>query len=294
MTRTTIAAAMLLALAMPSSPLWAYADGCAEVLKTPDGFLNLREAPMMGTKVVVRLKPGDKLSISDQSCEKRGILSICNESMDWTRVDSVERLDGKPGKNIKPNKGWVGTKFLRFEECGDSTAISPAMGAEEKIRLCHAGLIKLGSFAEHLKLLRRYKERGYDIDELIERQRKGGPDFFSSQIIVQENLTGSGTYDLRMFHGLSNAQDYRNVTAWDCQAADFPIVYFVGFRVRKIENATIFVSREKDIVNVISLNALDPILNNHIKVQLFESPEVLCPDIATGCDHRIFYDRREY
>lgn len=174
------------------------------------------------------------------------------------------------------------------------TAISPAMGAEEKIRLCHAGLIKLGSFAEHLKLLRRYKERGYDIDELIERQRKGGPDFFSSQIIVQENLSGSGMYDLHMFHGLSNAQDYRNVTAWDCRAADFPIVYFVGFRVRKIENATIFVSREKDIVNVISLNALDPILNQHIKVQLFESPEVLCPDIATGCDHRIFYDRTEY
>jgi hypothetical protein len=31
------------------------------------------------------------------------------------------------------------------------------MGAEEKIALCHAGLIKLASFAEHLKLLRRFK-----------------------------------------------------------------------------------------------------------------------------------------
>jgi hypothetical protein len=29
-----------------------------------------------------------------------------------------------------------------------------------------------------------------------------------------------------------------------------------AFRVRKIEQGTIFVSREKDIVNVISLNAL--------------------------------------
>jgi hypothetical protein len=167
------------------------------------------------------------------------------------------------------------------------------MGAEEKIALCHAGLIKLTSFAKHIKFLRRFK-RGYDIDGLIQDQRKGGPEFFSSQIIVQENLSGSGTYDLRNFHGLSHPHDYRNVTPWDCQAADFPIVYFIGFRVRKIENGTIFVSREKDIVNVISLNALDPGLDKHIKVQLFESPKVLCPDIATGCDHRIFYERTEY
>jgi hypothetical protein len=172
------------------------------------------------------------------------------------------------------------------------TAISPAMGAEEKISLCHASLIKLASFAEHLKFLRGFKRyEPKQIDELIERQRKGGPEFFSSQIIVQEELSGSGTYDLRLFHGLSDAKDYRNVTAWDCQAADFPVVYFIGFRVRKIEKGTIFVSREKDIVNVISLNALDPGLDKHIKVQLFEGAKVLCPAIATGCDERIFYSR---
>jgi hypothetical protein len=42
---------------------------------------------------------------------------------------------------------------------------------------------------------------------------------------------------------------------------------------------------------VISLNALDPGLDRHIKVQLFEGAKVLCPDIATGCDQRIFYSR---
>ena len=174
-----------------------------------------------------------------------------------------------------------------------TVAWSPAMCAEEKIALCHAGLIKLASFAKHLKLLRglkRYDPK--DIDELIEQQRKARPEFFSSQVIVQEKYSGSGTYDLRMFHGLFEPQSYRNVTAWGCEAdEDFPIVYFVGFRVRKIENGTIFVSREKDIVNVISLNALDRGLDKHIKVQLFEGAKVLCPDIATGCDQRIFYSR---
>jgi hypothetical protein len=173
-----------------------------------------------------------------------------------------------------------------------TTATSPAMGAEEKIPLCHAGLIKLTSFAEHIKFLRRFKQRGYDIDGLIEDQRKGGPEFFSSQIIVQENPSGSGTFDLRNFHGLSEPKYYRNVTAWDCQ--DYPIVYFVGFRVRKIEDGTIFVSREKDIVNVISLKTLDPSLDKHIKVQLFESAKVLCQDIGIGCDQHIFYERSEY
>ena len=41
------------------------------------------------------------------------------------------------------------------------------MGAEEKIVLCHAGLIKLASFAKHLKFLRGHKARGYDIDGLV-------------------------------------------------------------------------------------------------------------------------------
>jgi len=58
---------------------------------------------------------------------------------------------------------------------------------------------------------------------------------------------------------------------------------------REAAGKTIFVSREKDIVNVISLKALDPGLDKHIKVQLFESAKVLCPDIATSCDQHIFY-----
>jgi len=82
-----------------------------------------------------------------------------------------------------------------------TVACSPAMGAEQKIALCHAGLIKLASFAEHLKFLRR-SPRGYPTDELREEQRKGGPEFFSSQIIVQEHYSGSGTFDLNMLHGL--------------------------------------------------------------------------------------------
>ena len=170
-------------------------------------------------------------------------------------------------------------------------ASSPA-AAEEKIALCHAGVIKLMSFADHIKKLRAARRyEAADIDALIAKERKGGAEFFSSQIIIQEELSGSGTFDLRLFHGLSNATDYRNVTAWACQRDDYPIDYFVGFRVRKIEDNTIFVSREKDIVNVISLKALDGKLEKHLKVQIFEGDKVLCRDIGKECDPGIFYER---
>jgi hypothetical protein len=187
-------------------------------------------------------------------------------------------------------------KFIASVACAASIFASSASGvaAEEKIALCHAGLVKLASFAEHLKALRSTKR--YEPEEiavLAEQQRKGGPEFFSSQVIVQESQSGSGTYDLRMLHGLSDAKDYRNVTAWDCQMSDYPIVYFVGFRVRQIERGTIFVSREKDIVNVISLSALDPTLDSGTKVQVFERDQVLCQDIGKGCDQHIFYGRHE-
>jgi hypothetical protein len=51
------------------------------------------------------------------------------------------------------------------------------------------------------------------------------------------------------------------------------------------------VSREKDFVNVISLKALDPGLDKHIKVQLFEGTKVLCADIATGSHYLRLYRR---
>ena len=96
---------------------------------------------------------------------------------------------------------------------------------------------------------------------------------------------------LRAVHGLSDAASYRNVTAWTCNAPeDYPIVYFVGFRVRKIEDNTIFVSREPDVVNVISLHALDRKLDKPLAVKLEESKKLLCQNVNKGCEPGIFYD----
>ena len=171
-------------------------------------------------------------------------------------------------------------------------AAPPARADEQKLAICHAGLIKLADFDQHIKYMRglkRYSEE--DLKTLIERNRKGGPEFFSSQIVLKEEPSGSGTYDLRAVHGILDAADYRNITAWTCNGPeDFPIVYFVGFRVRRIEDNTIYVSREKDIVNVISLHALDPKADRRLAVKLEEGKKVLCEDVNKRCDAGIFYD----
>jgi hypothetical protein len=172
------------------------------------------------------------------------------------------------------------------------TAAAPALADEQKFALCHAGLIKLPDFQQHIKYMRglkRYSDE--EINTLIARNRKGGPEFFSSQIVLKEEPSGSGTYDLRAVHGILDAADYRNITAWTCNGPeDFPIVYFVGFRVRKIEDNTIYVSREKDVVNVISLHELDPKLDKPLAVKLEDSKKVLCEDVNKACDAGIFYD----
>jgi len=171
-------------------------------------------------------------------------------------------------------------------------ATAPAHADEQRFALCHAGLITLAPFAQHIEKLRtldRYSRE--QIDELIARNRKGGPEFFSSQIVLKEEPSGSGTYDLRMVHGLADAASYRNVTAWTCNAPeDYPIVYFVGFRVRRIEDNTIYVSREKDVVNVISLHELDDKLDRPLAVKLEESKKRLCDDVNKRCNADIFYD----
>jgi hypothetical protein len=171
-------------------------------------------------------------------------------------------------------------------------AAAPAQADEQKFALCHAGLIKLAPFDRHIQEMRKLNRYSKEqIDKLIARNRKGGPDFFSSQIVIKEEPSGSGTYDLRMEHGITDAASYRNITAWTCNGPeDYPIVYFVGFRVRKIEDNTIYVSREKDIVNVISLHEIDPKLDRPLAVKLEESKKVLCEDVNKRCDAGIFYD----
>jgi hypothetical protein len=181
----------------------------------------------------------------------------------------------------------IGAALLAAAALAASSAASAGT-----IALCHAGLVTLGSFDRLIKEMRAStRDDPKEIDALVARARKGGPEFFSSQIIIQDEQSGSGTFDLRRIHGLSSAKTYRNVTAWACEAEDYPIVYFVGFRVMEIEGDTITVAREKDIVNVIALHALDPELKKHLQVKQKDSGEVLCRDLGEGCIDRIFYDR---
>jgi hypothetical protein len=117
-----------LALALSASAAHAVANGnCAIVLNTPDGFLNLRSAPMVGSDVIARLRPGDLLYINSAECETKGSLSICGQ--DWTSVDAVARLDGtdfsKPG-----HRGWVYSRYLRSAgECPEPATSKPITAA---------------------------------------------------------------------------------------------------------------------------------------------------------------------
>jgi hypothetical protein len=193
-----------------------------------------------------------------------------------TRVNAVPRL----------------ARLLAAAALAAGATAAPARADEQRFALCHAGLIKLAPFEQHLKNMRELKRyTDEQIDDLVARNRKGGPEFFSSQIVLKEEPSGSGTYDLRMVHGLSDAVSYRNITAWTCNSPeDYPIVYFVGYRVRKIEDNTIFVTREPDVVNVISLHEIDARLDRPLAVKLDESKKVLCEDVNKRCSAGIFYD----
>jgi hypothetical protein len=173
------------------------------------------------------------------------------------------------------------------------TTSLPTFADVQKISFCHAALVDFASFDKHLKDIRASKRyEPEQINTLIANRRKYGPDFMTSQIFIQEQQSGSGRFDLMMFHGLWGAAKYRGIAEWDCLHDDFPIAYFVGFRVREIgDDGSILVTREKDIVNVISLKALAPKLDKHIKVRVFKIDKVLCQDIGKGCEPGIFYDR---
>jgi hypothetical protein len=151
-----------------------------------------------------------------------------------------------------------------------------AATAADKIEYCAAGSIALGPFSQHIAELRksnRYAKE--EIDKLITDERNGGPEFFSSQVVIKGEQSSSGDFDLNLFHGFSDQQaKYRTTKKWSFLSDDYPVVYFVGLKVREIRGGAIFVSREKGMVNVISL------IDKHTKVQDFESRSILCEDIS--------------
>src|ERR1700730_2395111 len=117
--------------------------------------------------------------------------------------------------------------------------------AEQGTDFCATGTMTMGRCDEHIAEIRkanRYEKA--DIDELIAEQKVGGPDFFSTQVVIKEEQSGSGEFALHVFQGFSDPQAKYNVAMeWRCKSADYPVAYFVGFKVRQID--AILVSREK-------------------------------------------------
>jgi hypothetical protein len=168
---------------------------------------------------------------------------------------------------------------------------SPPAAAKENIEFCATGTIKLGPFSQHIAEIRkanRYPKE--DIDKLIADEKAGGPDFFSSQVVIKEEQSGSGDFDLHLFQGYSDPDaEYQPRMKWACSHDDYPVAYFVGFKVREIRDGAIYVSRAKGTVNIISLKPFDPNLDKHTGVKNFKDNSVLCEDIGTGCIKTIFY-----
>jgi hypothetical protein len=176
--------------------------------------------------------------------------------------------------------------------CLFNLAAQTAMAADT-INFCATGTMTMGPFDEHIAEIRkanRYEKA--DIDELIAEQKAGGPDFFSTQVVVKEEQSGSGDFDLHLFQGFSDPKAKYNVTMeWHCKSADYPVAYFVGFKVRQVTGQTILVSREKGTVNIISLKTIDPDLDKPTGVKDADNHAVLCAEIAKGCIKTIFYGR---
>jgi hypothetical protein len=182
--------------------------------------------------------------------------------------------------------------LIALAGCLFNLATQTAMAADA-IPFCATGTMTMGPFDEHIAEIQkanRYEKA--DIDELIAEQKAGGPDFFSTQVVIKEEQSGSGDFDLHLFQGFSDPQaKYNVVEKWHCEHDDYPVAYFVGFKVKAISGGAILVTREKGTVNVISLKKIDPDLDKHTSVKDFKSHAVLCQDIAEGCIKTIFYGR---
>src|SRR5262249_10265488 len=84
-------------------------DGCAVVLKTPDGFLNVRAKPRMGSRILKRFKPGEIIGTD-----------TAGGGGDWVHVYVAPRP-----RPQNPLWGWVYHRFIIDVDCEDKRTWSP-------------------------------------------------------------------------------------------------------------------------------------------------------------------------
>jgi hypothetical protein len=133
--KTRVLITSIAALFLATGAAHATADGCAVVLKTPDGFLNLRKDPSMRARIVARLKTGQIVYVDDLVCDP---MAHCDNEGGWTHVIDVpasrecatkylgdrlsnqldyERCLKRIGWREVQTGGWVGTRFIANVDC---------------------------------------------------------------------------------------------------------------------------------------------------------------------------------
>jgi hypothetical protein len=91
----------------------ATADGCALVLKTPDGFLNVRKGPGIQYPSIAKVTPGDFLYVDDRSACSEARNSRCTDNENWIHVI------GRPKRPLALD-GWVSMKFVEVRgDCSE-------------------------------------------------------------------------------------------------------------------------------------------------------------------------------
>src|SRR5262249_23675088 len=98
-----IAGCVVLSVSFGASGAHATADGCAVVLKTPDGFLNVRSQPTVKSRILKRFKPGEIIDTD-----------LISEDFRWERVWVSRKKDGNP------LWGWVRNRFIIGVDCEET------------------------------------------------------------------------------------------------------------------------------------------------------------------------------
>ena len=113
MKKTVLVLALLLAALAPAQ---ATEDFCAVVLKTPDGFLALREGPGTQHKMITKLEQGDFL-LADTAMGEQD-----PKNKKWVHINGVPRIDGPDAIGKTYTRGWVARRYVQTLLCPDDQA----------------------------------------------------------------------------------------------------------------------------------------------------------------------------
>jgi hypothetical protein len=240
------------------------------------------QLPEISYGLLLRTKRNRLLMVHVQDVIAKSILKEIEQEAQQGRKGSVGdriRLCAVYVYNMSGDHGLIVNYAKTKVDTNVQEKSSGTSMLNQAITYCSQATVEMPSADHHRSSLAensRYgPEEATKVDELAARF---GQRYLDYQLILHEELSASGWFDIEGQNGIQEAK-VSKISHWACNDGenDYPLLFMIGVQPESIRQGALYVSFKRGVYNIISLSSLRNAKT--IPVKLAASNELVCIDV---------------